>query len=458
MLALCYQIELEKRGFSCKTGLYPFCQSMRSEPVTRFVLTFLITFLLPVSIFSAGAQSPSGGKDPFTIRGVAVDVISSTATKAREGGLVFAQREAWKTLWGRLTGKAESEAPQLSDSTLLTIVAAVDVETERFSSKRYVARLSVVFDPIAVRRFLGKIDGQSTQRSRPMLLIPVLRDAAASYTFNSSNAWFQAWGRFSGSQSPIDYVHPNGGAADAIVLTAYQAGRHQLNLVRLALLRYGAEDLMVAEARLDRRYPGGPIWGTFTVYHGLSHQPLARFSLRASNDTTLPAMLDDAVLRIDQIMTNALNRGLLARSEAINIAASESESASEPTIGVQSFSGLDVQVETADASAWTAMEAKLKQARSVSSVTLTDLSLGGISKVRLAYNEGIDWLKYDLDQVGLRLVGQTGGGWLIRTKRAGDAPLLRPKTPEELAAEQEASGAADVSSQPNESKNASPRP
>src|SRR3546814_15989605 len=55
----------------------------------------------------------------------------------------------------------------------------------------------------------------------------------------------------------------------------------------------GASDVLVAEARLDREYPGGPIRGRFAARHGPDGLLLGRFALRTNAATGLEAMLDE---------------------------------------------------------------------------------------------------------------------------------------------------------------------
>lgn len=376
--------------------------------------------------------------DSFTVAAVSVDVAAPTATRAREVGFIEAQRKAWKLLWGRLSDKAGA-VPSVGDSTLSTLVAGIDVESERFTSRRYIARLSVVFDPIAVRRYMGKFDGVSSRnRSQALLLLPVMRDGGAAYTYEASSPWARAWGNFGGQQSAIDYVQPTGTRGDAMFLNAQRGTRQNVDLLRLALIRYGAEDVLVADARIDRRYPGGPVVGTFSIFHGLDDKPLTRFSLRVADASGVATMLRDAVVRLDQALNLALRAGQLKPSKDMALVEVVTSQDVAPTIGVQSFGGLQVMVETPDAGAWSTLERKLRQAASVTGVTLTGLSLGGTSQVQVAHGRSLDWLRFDLDQVGLRLVSLADGGWLIRPKRPGDAPEPRPQATEEIATDRPA--------------------
>lgn len=367
--------------------------------------------------------------DPFSVKGIAVDVVAGNATQAREAGFRQAQRAAWRQLWARLTGQAESSAPSLGDSTLSELVAGIDVESERFSSKRYIARLAVDFDPVPLRTYISQLGlGPQGRKSHPILLLPVLKDGGAWMGVDPRSPWFQAWTAFGDVRSAIDYVRVTGTPGDAVLLGAPRASEQSAEMMRLALLRYGAEDFAVAEARLRRSFPGGPVEGRFRILHGMEGQVLGEARLTAASPAGVPAMLAEAVRVLDGALNKALERSVLKAGDAISveelIAAGPEEA--EQSFGVQSFRGIDVLVETPDAQSWSVLEARLRRVPSVSGLTLVALSLGGVSQMRLDYGASVNWLHYDLDQIGLRLAPTGDGRWLLRPRRAGDPQVEMP--------------------------------
>src|SRR3546814_10010703 len=79
--------------------------------------------------------------------------------------------------------------------------------------------------------------------------------------------------------SPIDYIRPTGAGADALLLSYAQTERPNRDWWLNILDLYGASDVLVAEARLDREYPGGPVIGRFTARHGPDGLVIKRFAL-----------------------------------------------------------------------------------------------------------------------------------------------------------------------------------
>lgn len=366
--------------------------------------------------------------DPFTVKGIAVDVVAGNADKARDAGFRLAQRKAWQQLWARLTGKPESSAPSLGDGGMNGMVSGIEVESERFSSRRYIARLNIAFDPAPIRSYIGKLGlGPQGRKSHPILLLPVLKDGGAWSGVDPRSPWFRAWTSFADVRSAIDYVQVAGTPSDNILLGAPRATEQSPDVMRLALVRYGADDYVVAEAMLNRTYPGGPVEGTFRVLHGLERRMLGEVKLKAQSPAGIPAMMTQAVSQLDAALNKALQAGKLKASEVISTDDVAVADEPEQTFTVQSFRGIDVLVETPNAQSWSALEAQLRRVPSVAGLTLTGLSLGGTSQMRLDYGSSVDWLHYDLDQIGLRLVPTGDGRLLLRARRAGDPPIQMPE-------------------------------
>src|SRR3546814_3173513 len=95
----------------------------------------------------------------FEVAGIEVDVTAKSPDAARMAGFREAQRQGWKMLFARMTGKPVSASPSLSDSTLDGLVSGIVVEKEQIGSTRYIARLGVLFDRARAGQLLG-VQGQ----------------------------------------------------------------------------------------------------------------------------------------------------------------------------------------------------------------------------------------------------------------------------------------------------------
>lgn len=272
---------------------------------------------LPLALIGGGIvvaqiEGPKRGIAPiastgdFEVTGVAVNISGKNAFEARQKGWEEAQRLAWASLWRRTHGSAGST---LSDSTLDGIVAAIVVENEQIGPRRYVAKLSVLFDRARAGQLLG-VSGV-TIKSAPLLLLPVTYSAGAPTVFEQRTSWQRSWAKFRTAESRIDYVRPSGAGGESLLLNAGQMDRRSRIWWRTILDQFGAADVIIPIARIERQWPGGPVIGRFSARYGPDSKFLGSFTLKTSSSAGIPAMMDQAVVRMDQLFQSALSAGTL---------------------------------------------------------------------------------------------------------------------------------------------------
>jgi len=187
--------------------------------------------------------------------------------------------------------------------------------------RRYFARLNVVFDRARAGQFIGGNSGDTsgTPRSAPLLIVPVLHSGGVAQVYEIKGPWQRAWAEFRAGASPVDYVRPVGSGGDSLLITAGQPQRRSRAWWRNVLDQFGAADVIMPEARLERQWPGGPVRGTFTARYGPDNTFLDSFVLTANDEAGLPKMLNDAVARLDQIYARALADGRLKPDSTLNV-------------------------------------------------------------------------------------------------------------------------------------------
>lgn len=250
--------------------------------------------------------APIASSGDFEVTGVAVNISGKNAFDARQKGWEEAQRLAWAALWRKTHGGAGST---LSDSTLDGIVAAIVVENEQIGPRRYVAKLSVLFDRARAGQLLG-VSGV-TIKSAPLLLLPVTYSAGAPTVFEQRTSWQRSWAKFRTAESRIDYVRPSGAGGESLLLNAGQMDRRSRIWWRTILDQFGAADVIIPIARIERQWPGGPVIGRFSARYGPDNKFLGSFTLKTSSSAGIPAMMDQAVVRMDQLFQAALTAGTL---------------------------------------------------------------------------------------------------------------------------------------------------
>ncbi len=289
----------------------PSLRTHRPGPAAELVLGLALSVAVVLAVLGSGrllAQiegergiAPVASSTDIQVAGIEVNTTGKNAEEARQAGWKLAQRLAWEKVNG----------PAMSDEQIDAMVAAVVIEREQIGPRRYIARLGVIFDRAKAGQFIAAAQGGPVQRSAPLLVVPVLYSGGVSQVFEVRGPWQRAWANFATAASPIDYVRPAGAGGESLILTAGQTGRRSRLWWRTVLDQFGAADVIMPVARLERQWPGGPVKGTFTARYGPDNLYLDSFTLTARDERAVPQMLNQALVRIDQIYANALYRGLL---------------------------------------------------------------------------------------------------------------------------------------------------
>ena len=277
--------------------------------------------------------APIASAGDFEVTGVSVNVVGDNAFEARKKGWEQAQRIAWAALWRKTHNEAGAN---LSDSTLDGITAAIVVEREQIGPRRYVAKLGVLFDRARAGQLLG-VSGVA-RRSAPLMLLPVTYSAGAPTVFEQRTSWQRSWAKFRTADSTIDYVRPSGAGGESLLLNAGQPERRSRIWWRTILDQFGAADVIIPIARIERQWPGGPVIGRFSARYGPDNKFLGAFTLRTSSSAGIPAMMDQAVLRMDQLFQSAFSSGRLRADASLVL---------EPEV----VEGEDLESEVKDAAA-----------------------------------------------------------------------------------------------------------
>ncbi|BAK66178.1 hypothetical protein SLG_15030 [Sphingobium sp. SYK-6] len=404
------------------------------RPIHLVFLLVLAAFaaVLVAQIEGERGIAPIASNGDFEVRDIRVDVYGPNADAARATGWRLAQRLGWRALWQRTNGAG---GPMLGDGVLDGLVSGIEVQQEQIGPNRYIATLAVMFDRARAGQALG-VSGQ-IMRSPPLLVIPVLWDGGAATTFERPSEWQKAWAMFRTAESSIDYVRTVGDGADPMLLNAGQTGRRGRNWWRVLLDLYGAADVIMPIARLERTWPGGPVTGHFTARYGPDNHLVGSFTMTVNRSQDVPKMMADAVGRIDALYARALASGTLRPDpslvieEPVNavelegvenldslLAALPSEEGTGQVNG-----GLTIMVDTPSPTSLSEVQALLRSVPGVSGISTTSLALGGTSVMQLGFTGSADQLRVALEARGFSV---SGSGSTLRIVRRAGAPAAQP--------------------------------
>ena len=397
------------------------------------VLAALAVSALMAQVAGERGIAPVASSSDISVSGIEVNVRGDNAEDARQNGWREAQRRAWQQLGG----------PSIPDSRLDSMVSSIVVEQESLGPRRYIARLGVIFD----RQRAGGLLGASSTRSRsaPMLTLPVMVSGGTQTMFEVRNPWQRVWAEHQFGNNAIDYVRPSGSGGESLLLTYGQTGRRSRAWWNNILDQFGAADILVPVADITYSWPGGPVEGLFTARYGPDNRFLESFRMRADSSDALPAMLDDAVERFDEIYARALAdgtlrpdptltldnieispevRALLAQARAAEVAANAqaagegentplpdantTETPATPTPAVPAATFV-VQVATPDAAAFDGAISSLRAVPGVSGVSISSTAIGGASVMNVTYSGEMSALAATLRQRGWAVTEGAGG-------------------------------------------------
>lgn len=376
---------------------------------------------------------PMARSTDIEVAGIEVNTTGKNGQEAREAGW----REAYKKAWAQLHG------PAMPDAQIESMVSAVVIEHEQIGPRRYIAKLTITFDRGHAGQYVGTADGVIAAHSAPMLIVPVLYSGGVAQVYEVRSPWQRAWAEFRAGTSAIDYIRPVGGGGDSLLLTAGQVQRRSRSWWRNVLDEFGASDVVMPIARLERQWPGGPVRGTFTARYGPDSTVIESFTLTANDDAGVPAMLTQAVQRFDAIYGQALAQGILRPDPTLNerpgmdpavaalIAAARSaeqaprsddaDIATTPTPAAKpsstsgtpaagTASSYTVQFASPDARSVDAALAAVRAASGVQGASTSSIAIGGTSVMRVTYVGDLNGLAAALRARGWQV--STGGGVL----------------------------------------------
>ncbi|MDE0058899.1 MAG: DUF2066 domain-containing protein [Defluviicoccus sp.] len=357
---------------------------------------------------AAAAFGPAAASnaEAFLVRDVAVDATAANATAARDRALARGHSVAFGRLIARIVPVGEvARVPRLDAAAIAPLVQSFEVDGEKTSRVRYLARLTFRFDRTALRRFL-RASGVpfAVARSRPVLVLPVLRSAGTYLLWDRPNPWREAWAGLPRAGKLVPLVSPAGDLQDLRDISARQAVAGESARLRAIAGRYGAESVAVMVAS-QRRADGSPAALRVSV---TTHGADGRKRTLAETRPVGPDATD----------------GERYRAAAARIARRIQEAwKSENLLLFHRGGQLDAAVPVSGLDEWVAISRALADTPSSDGTRVLALSRGAVD-VRLRYFGDIEGFRAALRRNDLDL-HRGAGGWVLRRHRDGGAGANR---------------------------------
>jgi Uncharacterized protein conserved in bacteria (DUF2066) len=194
---------------------------------------------------------------------VRVDATADNVAAARDLARVDGQRQALVLVIDRLSGSSDSaKLPKLDDKTITDMVESFEVANERMSAVRYLADYTFHFRPPKVRRLVHTAESAPAEANsrpavvesegKPLIVLPVYKDASRTVLWDDPNSWREAWGQRSADSGPIRLTVPLGDASDLAIIDAGRADAGKPDALTAIAQRNGGDEAIVALATARR--------------------------------------------------------------------------------------------------------------------------------------------------------------------------------------------------------------
>jgi hypothetical protein len=209
----------------------------------------LIAFLVGAALTPTVTRAQPVG-EVYRVSDIPVDVTASDAVTARAQALVEGQRAGLDRLLRRLVPADEQGGlPPVGSLPIEPYIQNFEIANEELSSTRYLAELTVRYDPEAVRTLLeSEALSFAEMASAPILVLPLYETPEGARVWPDDNPLWQAWAEELDPERLLRLVLPLGDLEDMAMVTPEQVRAGEPGPLQALAARYGSEDVLVAAA------------------------------------------------------------------------------------------------------------------------------------------------------------------------------------------------------------------
>ncbi|MCG8508051.1 MAG: DUF2066 domain-containing protein, partial [Rhodospirillales bacterium] len=174
------------------------------------------------------------------------------------------------------------------------------VAQEKTSATRYLAKLDFRFKRAEVRNLLMDYGFRFAETpSKPVLVLPVYREAGAYLLWDTPNPWRDVWDAQPAATGLVPMILPLGDLSDIAAIGAEQAAGGDIQRLNAIAKRYGTDDTLVVLASRGVDFQGGITLEVTIARYGSpgGEQTLVR-TFAAAPEESIEALLDRAAQEI----------------------------------------------------------------------------------------------------------------------------------------------------------------
>jgi hypothetical protein len=215
---------------------------------SRTLIACALAGLLAWSPVSPGRAQDTANL--FQVSRISVDASASDAVAAREQALVQGQVEGLQRLLRRLApAESYGRLPVVGPAEIERYVQNFEIAEEQVATNRYLAQLTVGYQPDAVRELLQDHGLSYAERiSEPVVILPVYRTAEGAQLWPENNPWWEAWAKHLDSERLLRLILPLGDLQDMATVTPDRAMAGDTEGLAALGQRYGSNEVLVVVA------------------------------------------------------------------------------------------------------------------------------------------------------------------------------------------------------------------
>ena len=293
--------------------------------------------------------------------------------------------------------------PTVGGEDAARMAEAVEIVSERASGTTYRATIRVFFQPDAVRAVMSQAGVRFAETvSKPVLVLPVFRAGDGVKLWDERHPWIRAWNGFRPPPGLVPMVLPLGDLEDVQDIGGDKSIIGDEGRLLNIAARYGAGDVVLAEATLRADDSG---------------KPLIQAKAKRLGDFASPKLMSRSFTAqsFEQL------EGALIQVAGRIWASVESDWKKRNTIRFGYENVLPARANFASLREWAEMRRRLEAVNMVRGVTVSRLNRDG-ARLSIAYQGAVEQLKVALAQQDLTL-NPAGDLWVVGLA----APVIDPK-------------------------------
>ena len=209
------------------------------EAMKKFVFVFFTILYFNLSF--AGVL--------FKPKIVSVNETADTVVNAKKKAFLKAKKTAWIDLINIVGVANRNDIINISENDMDSMIENIDVSGEKARSKRYIANITVYFNPKKIRSYFRNNNINFLEEiGFPFLVIPIYEQDGISYIYEQANIWEKALFDNPKQGGLLPIVLAEGGVRNSLNIDSSIIKNHE-KIIKTSKL-YGVEGVVIAKVSL----------------------------------------------------------------------------------------------------------------------------------------------------------------------------------------------------------------